>query len=272
MRKETIAILIVAALSLSIFSAGSVQAQGEDDQDNFTLLVNTLDTSISSLRKGDEVGAKSLIGQASDSYDANFSSRVAAAENSLDNEIKNAFNSLKENPVEENIFALRANVLHAASLIGVSLSPIHAYSLFIIIGIGLTVSLLVTLLNKRMVNWNLVRENKAKISEFQKELREARNKKDTKQIHKLQQRQSEIVKLQGSMFKQTLKPTIIYLIPLLLLWTFLLNIYSGWVVAWLPFSIDLPVFGRIVVFGVGWWYFITYLGFSQIFRKIMIRD
>lgn len=163
-------------------------------------------------------------------------------------------------------------MLRAASLIGVYLPPLYAYSLFIILGIAVVVSLLVTLLNKRLVNWDLVKESKSKIAEFQKELREARSKRDMKQLHKIQQRQGEIVKLQGQMFKQTLKPTIIYLIPLMLLWIILLNVYSGWVVAWLPFSIDLPFFGRLVAFGVGWWYFISYLGFSQIFRKVLIGD
>lgn len=270
MRKEMKVLLIVAALSLSILGAGSVQAQEENDQANLATLVNTLDTSISSLRKGE--GARELIEQASDDYDNYFSSRVATVDNSLDNKIRNAFISLKENPVEGDIFALRSDVLRAASLIGISLPPLYAYSLFIILGIGVVVSLLVTLLNKRLVNWDLVRENKAKVAEFQKELREARSKKDMKQMHKLQQRQSEIVKLQGAMFKQTFKPMIIYLIPLLLIWTILLNVFSGWVVAWLPFRIDLPIFGSMVAFGVGWWYFIIYLGFSQIFRKILIRD
>ncbi len=271
MQKKMMVLLIVAALSLSVLGAGSVQAQGENDQANLATLVNKLDTSITSLRKGD-TGPSTLISDASTIYQSSFSPRLENIDNSLNTKINQAFTSLAQNPVEENIFALRADVLRAASLIGISLPPLYAYSLFILLGVGVVVSLFVTLLNKRLVNWDFVRENKAKISEFQKELREARSKKDMKQMHKLQQRQSEIMKLQGKMFKQTMKPTIIYIIPLLLVWTILLNVYSGWVVAWLPFSIDLPIFGRLVAFGVGWWYFITYLGISQIFRKIMIRD
>lgn len=264
MKKEIIVLLIVAALSLSILSTGSVRAQGENAQATVMTLVRTLDTSISSLRKGDNEGAKSLIGQASDEYDAYLSSGV---ENSLDNKIKNAFTLLKENAVEENIFALRATILQITSL-----SPLYAYSLFIVLGIGVVVSLLATWLNKRMVKWDLVRKNKAEIAKYQKELREAMSKRDMKEVHKLQQRRGEISKLQGEMFTQTFKPTIVYMIPMMAIYLLLFNFYSGWVVAWLPFSIDIPFLGRLVAFGVGLWYFVTSFGFSQIFRKIMIRD
>jgi uncharacterized membrane protein (DUF106 family) len=264
MKKEMIVLLIVAALSLSVLSTGSVRAQGENTQATVTMVVRTLDTSISSLRKGDNDGAKSLIGQASGEYDSNLSSNV---ENSLDNKIKSAFNLLEVNPVEENIFALRADILQITSL-----SPLYAYSLFIILGVSVVVSLLATLLNKRMVNWNLVRKNKAEIAKYQKELREAMSKRDMKEVHKLQQRRGEMSKLQGEMFSQTFKPTIVYLIPMMFIYLLLFNFYSGWVIAWLPFSIDIPFLGRLVAFGVGLWYFITSFGFSQIFRKIMIRD
>jgi uncharacterized membrane protein (DUF106 family) len=264
MKKEMIVLLIVAALSLSILSTGSVRAQGENAQANVTVLVKTLDTSISSLRKGDDNGAEALIGQA-DNYYENY--LIPSGEIPFDNKIKTAFASLKENAVEENIFALRADILQLASL-----PPLYAYSLFIVLGVAVMVSLLATLLNKRMVNWDLVRKNKAEIAKYQKELREAMSKRDAKEVHKLQQRRGEISKLQGEMLSQTFKPTIVYIIPMMLIYLIIFNFYSGWVVAWLPFSIDIPFLGRLVVFGVGLWYFITSFGLSQIFRKIMIRD
>jgi uncharacterized membrane protein (DUF106 family) len=74
------------------------------------------------------------------------------------------------------------------------------------------------------------------------------------------------------MISQSFKPMIILIIPLLFVYFVLFSVYSGWVVAWLPFSIDLPFFGRLVAFGVGWWYVLPSMGFSQILRKIMIRD
>jgi uncharacterized membrane protein (DUF106 family) len=264
MKKEIVVLLIVAALSLSILSTVSVQAQGENAQANVTTVVKTLNTSISSLRRGDENGAEALIGQAENYYNDYLSGSV---ESSFNNRIETAFTSLKENAVEENIFALRADILQLAPL-----PPLYAYSLFVILGVSVIVSLLITLVNKRMVNWDLVRKNKTEISKYQKELREAMSKRDAKEVHKLQQRRGEISKLQGEMFTQTLKPTIVYIVPIMVIYLVMFNFYSGWVVAWLPFSVNIPFLGQLVVFGVGLWYFITSFGFSQIFRKIMIRD
>jgi uncharacterized membrane protein (DUF106 family) len=266
MKMKIIALLVLAALSFSVLGAGAVLAQGENNPPDVTTLIKTIDASVSSLRSGNENSAKTLIGRASDMYSENFSPSVG--ENSqLDNTIKAAFNSLKNNPVEENIFALKATILQVFPL-----PPLYAYSLFIILGITVAVSLITTLLSKHLVNWEIVRKNKAEISKFQRELREAMKKRDMKEVHKLQQRQGEINKLSGEIFIQNLKPTIIYFIPMILIWITLLNVYSGWVVAWLPFSIDLPFLGRLVAFGVGWWYILPFMGLSQIFRKIMIRD
>ncbi|HDI12674.1 MAG TPA: DUF106 domain-containing protein [Hadesarchaea archaeon] len=269
MRKE-IAVLLVSVSLLLVH--GNVQALNENQQADLFVLVNKLDTSIASLRQGDVDDASTLISEASDMYQADFSPEVENIDNSLDSRIEEAFTSLKQEPTENGIFALKNDVIQAAGLTGIFLSPVYSYSMFIILVIALAASLFVTLLNKRLVNWDFVKESRAKISEFQKELREARSKRDMKQLHRIQQRQAEILKLQGEMFKQTLKPTIVYLVPLMILWMVLLNVYAGWVVAWLPFSIDLPIFGRLVAFGVGWWYFISYMGFSQIFRKILIGD
>jgi uncharacterized membrane protein (DUF106 family) len=181
--------------------------------------------------------------------------------------------SAEENlSLEENLFTLRADVVAAASLLGVSISPIYTYSIFVVLAISALVAFLITLVTKRMVNWELVRNAKAEVSQYMKEHRAASLKRDVKTLHKLEQRKAEINKLQGVMFSQNFKPTIIYTVPLLLLWYVIGAVFSGWVVAWLPFHIDLPIFGPLVTFGFGWWYFITYLGFSQVFRKILIRE
>jgi uncharacterized membrane protein (DUF106 family) len=143
----------------------------------------------------------------------------------------------------------------------------------VILAVAIAVAYLVTLLTKRMVNWALVKENKQKVDEYYKEYREATRSRDMKAMHKIKQRQSEIMKLQNQNMMQTLKPTIVYFVPLIILWVTLTGYFSGWVVAWMPFiRIDLPFLGPLVTFGVGWWYFLTYLGFSQIFRKMIIGD
>ncbi|MGC8816580.1 MAG: EMC3/TMCO1 family protein [Candidatus Hadarchaeum sp.] len=273
MLKKMSILMLVLALSSALMLSGLAQAQGQGSSGDLFRIINNLDTSAASLRRGDSDSAKNYIGLAFQDYIANFSSSVAEVNSSLDEQIKNKFAAVYQTPVESEIISLRADVSKATSLVGVYLSPLFEYSIFVILGISLAVSFFVTLITKKMVNWELVKQNKEKIAAFQKEYREAMKKRDMKLVHKLQLQQPEINKLMMQNTSQTMKPSIIYMIPLFVLWVALNHFFKGWVVAWLPFvRIDLPFIGPLVVFGVGWWYFITYLGFSQIFRKVVIGD
>jgi len=267
-------LIITALAAMLLLSAAGGIASAQDDSSSLKELINRIDASISSLRKGDTTGAASLISSAQTIYTENFGTRLAEKDNELDNRIRTAFQGLSSVTAENQIqlFRLRSDLLAGAEKLGVGLSPFYSLSMFVILCISIIVSLLVTLGGRRMINWRLVREARAKLAEFQQEYREATRKKDAKLMHKLQLKQVEIMRLQGEVMRQTMKPTLVYMIPLFVLWVLLIGAYSGWVVAWLPFRVDLPFIGPLVVFGVGWWYFITYLGFSQVFRKILIRD
>lgn len=273
MQKKLIVLLMVMAISSSLLVAGLVRAQEQGDSEDLFSIINKLDISASSMRKNDSEPAKAAIAAAFAQYKDRFSTSVSGKDNSLNNQIIDEFNIESQSPSENGILSLRSNVSKAASLIGVYLQPLYQYSIFIVLGIGVLAAFFVNLVSKRMVNWDTVKQNKAKIAEYNKELREARKKRDMKQMHKIQQRQSEINKLMKTNASQNMKPTIIYFVPLLVLWMSLGGIFRGWVVAWLPFTLmNIPFVGTLVVFGVGWWYFLTYLGFSQILRKIMIGD
>ncbi|MEM4188124.1 MAG: EMC3/TMCO1 family protein [Candidatus Hadarchaeum sp.] len=266
-------LLLALVLTSALILSGLARAQGQGDSDALFSIINNLDTSAASLRRGDSDSAKNHLARAYEGYLSSFSSSVAGADSSLDEQIKTRFAAVSQSPTEADILSLRSDVYKAASLVGVHLSPIFEYSLFIILGISVAVSFIVNIITKKMVNWELVKQNKEKIAAFQKEYREAMKRRDMKLVHKLQLQQPEINKLMMQNTSQTLKPSIIYMIPLFILWITLSGYFKGWVVAWLPFiRIDLPFIGPLVVFGVGWWYFITYLGFSQIFRKIIIGD
>lgn len=271
MEKTDKKVLVASLVILGVILAGiCVGRSQEGKQYDLWRILSGLDSAVVSLRKGGSVGISYL----SSTYTSSLS--VENIDNTLDNRIIQAFDIIsataKENLTEDNIFALRADVVAAASLLGVSVSPVYTFAVFIILAISVLISLLVTFLTKGMVNWDLVRDAKAKVDAFNKEKRDATMKRDTKRLHKLGERQAEINKYQGVMFSQNFKPTIIYSIPLFLLWVILGAVFSGWVVAWTPFRIDLPIVGPLVAFGFGWWYFLTYLGLSQVFRKIFIRE
>ncbi|MFN4133457.1 MAG: EMC3/TMCO1 family protein, partial [Candidatus Hadarchaeales archaeon] len=173
---------------------------------------------------------------------------------------------------EENIFILRNNILAMAAASGVSLTFMRQHSLLIVFLISALVSLAVTLVTREKVDWKMVGEYRAKISAFSKEYRDAARKGDKKRMMKLSERMTEINRMQSAVMVQTMKPTLYYFVPLIILWYVLLSVFSGWVFAFLPFRLDLPFVGSLVTFGVGWWYFITYLGCSTFFRALLIRE
>ncbi len=266
-----IAVLLLASFVTIVGAEGA-----EDEQETYKQLLQTIDSSIVSLRQGGS--ASGGLSRAQTLYNnlvenENFDDRPELIE--IDNRIKTQAldnDDWRESAREADIRNLRSDISLMANKLGIGLSTIYGHALFVILGIGVFISLLITLITRRVVNWERMRQIKAEVSEFQKELRDARSKRDTKRMYKLQQDQKRILSLQGQMMKENFKPMIFYIVPYLIFWFILSGIYSGWVVAWLPFRLDLYFFGTWVSCGFLSWYLLTYFGFSQIWRKLLIRE
>lgn len=268
-----LACFLIAGLLLASFVT-IVGADGaENEQETYKKLLQTIDSSIASLRKGGS--ASGGLNQAKALYDnlvgdENFGNRPELIE--TNNRINQAFSSLQQSAAEENIRDLRSDISLMASELGITLDFIYEHALFVILGIGIFAALLISLITRRVVNWERMRQMKTEVSTFQRELRDARSKQDAKHLYKLKEDQKRIMALQGQMMKENFKPMIFYIVPYFIFWFILQGIYSGWVVAWLPFRLDLPFFGRWVSCGFLSWYLLTYFGFSQIWRKLLIRE
>jgi uncharacterized membrane protein (DUF106 family) len=263
-------VLAVVASVLVVGLATFVGAQSAEDRQNaFKQALYNLDMAIDSLRKADSSGATSYLNSARDEYNK-FS--VENLDNALDNRIRTNFSLLSQAPVEDNIRALRADVSLAASELGISISFIFNHSMLFILLVSIVFALIVTLISKRVVNWEEVKQKKKRVSEWQKALMDAQRKKDMKTLHKLQQEQKEMMELQGQIMMASLKPAIFYMVPYFILWLWLSGIYSSWVVAWLPFNLPLPVIGTTASLGFLGWYFLAYFCFSSIWRRLLIGD
>ena len=275
MRRILVYPLIAVLLLASFVTIVGAEGAG-NEQETYKKLLQTTDSSIVSLRQGGS--ASGGLSQAQVLYDnlvgphrnENFDDRSELTE--IDDRITQTFSSLQQSATEENIRDLHSDISLMASELGIALPFVYEHALFVILGIGVFVSLLITLITRRVVNWERMRQIKAEVSAFQKELRDARSKRDTKQMYKLQQDQKRIMALQGEMMKMNFKPMIFYIVPYFIFWYILAGVYSGWVVAWLPFRLDLPFFGTWVSCGFLSWYLLTYFGFSQICRKLLIRE
>ncbi len=270
---------LIAVLLLASFVTIVGAEEAGNEQETYKKLLQTIDGSIVSLRHGGNASgglsqAQTLYNNLVDPYrNNNFDNRLKLIE--IDNRIKTQTlgnDYWRQSAKEDNIRTLRSDISLMASGLGIGLPFNFEHALLVILAIGIFVSLLITLITRRVVNWERMKQIKAEVSAFQQELRDARSKQDMKRLYKLQQDQKRIMALQGQMMKENFKPMIFYIVPYFIFWFILQGIYSGWVVAWLPFRLDLPFFGKWASCGFLSWYLLTYFGFSQIWRKLLIRE
>jgi len=274
MRKMITIVILVALLSVGLTGAVLAQQTTAENRDIVWKILNGIDGSIHAIRKGDTTGAQGYLSTAYTLYRDNISPGVQNVDNALDNRIKQSFNSLSlsSSSAEDSIRTLRADVSLAASKIGASVSIAYSYAMFVILGIAVVFSLVITLITKRVVDWPKVKAARKEMDDWRKQMMDAQRKKDMKRLYKLQQDQKRIMGLQGQVMMSSFKPAIFYIVPYFILWIWLSGLYKGWVVAWLPFSLPLPYFGTMISLGFLSWFLISYFGFSQIWRKLLIGD
>jgi uncharacterized membrane protein (DUF106 family) len=116
----------------------------------------------------------------------------------------------------------------------------------LLVAIGLT--LVTSLANRLLTNKEQRDSWRREISAWNDEFKKARKSGDKKLLAKAQKQQSRIMKLQSKMAWQSMKVSLIFFVPILLLWQFLIGYYGGEVIAYLPW------FGGTLPMTIVWWY------------------
>jgi uncharacterized membrane protein (DUF106 family) len=255
----------------------AVVAQKVSDGEKVRNMLSGVDGSIVAVRMGDWAGARASLSTARTVYE-NIQPSVENVDNELNLRISQSFELLIDNGMLENVEiskgekedqlrSLRADLIAAASAVGIHL-PFHLqYAMFIILGASVLLALVVVLLVRRSIDLPKMRELKAELSALGKEMRDAYAKRDVKRLHKIQPRYRQ---LSGQMMGFTLRQMIVTIPPYFLMWWLLGQVFAGWVVAWLPFGIDLPFFGYWTSCGFLSWLIITYFGSSMILRRLLL--
>lgn len=141
------------------------------------------------------------------------------------------------------------------------------YSTLFIFGIAALVSLLTTYVNRLISDPRKSKEARKEVSEWNKELREAQRAKDKKTIEKLMKKQQYIMKMQTKMMWNSMKVSLLFLVPLLLMWQVLGGFYSGQDIAFFPgigANLPLPIFSTSLI----WWYLLCSLFFGTTFSHV----
>jgi uncharacterized membrane protein (DUF106 family) len=141
------------------------------------------------------------------------------------------------------------------------------YSTFFIFSTALLVALLTTWVNRLLTDPEKAKAARKEVNEWNRELREAQRKKDKKTIEKLMKKQKYVMQLQTKMMWQSMKVSLLFLIPLLLMWQILGGFFSGLSIAYFPGigpNLPIPIFSYSLI----WWYLLCSLLFGTTFSHV----
>lgn len=126
---------------------------------------------------------------------------------------------------------------------------IVAYPRLSIILMAFAVSFLITLINNFVMDKERMREIKARQKEIQKEMTKHRKEGNHDKVLELNK---EMMSYVGETFKQSFKPMLITIVPIIVFFSFIRNAYAETIIAGSWF----------------WWYLLGAIGSSMIFRKV----
>ncbi|MBS7632461.1 DUF106 domain-containing protein [Candidatus Bathyarchaeota archaeon] len=151
-------------------------------------------------------------------------------------------------------------------------------STIFILSLAAGVSLLTSLVNRLLSNPEKTKAMRKEVSEWNTELRKAQKAGDKKTLEKLMKKQQHIMQLQSKMMWQSMKVSLLFIVPLIIMWQILGGFYTTTGpdgqpalihVAYFPGVgplISLPLLGTLV--SLFWWYLLCSFLFGTIFSHI----
>jgi uncharacterized membrane protein (DUF106 family) len=139
------------------------------------------------------------------------------------------------------------------------------YSTLFILALAALVSLVTTLVNRRFTNPEQSKAWRKEISDWNKELRDAQKSKDKKALDKAMKKQHQIMQLQSKMMWQSMKVSLLFLVPLFIMWQVLGGFYGLAPIAFLPgigSNLPIPIFNYSLI----WWYLLCSILFGTAFQ------
>ncbi len=269
-----IILAIIVVIGLAAVTVNSLNSR-EDGNKAYGAL-KRLDDSYSAVIV--EEDPKSSLRNAQNWYDS-----IVASENfddrpqlkNLDNDISQSFEGLisdSGNASGGEIRTLREKVVSMGNYLGIELPFGYGYSHIVILGLSLGLSFLVTVLCRRVIDWDKLREAKRLVEEWDRKIRKARREKKGKKKRKLETKSDEITVNEEKIWIINGKQAVFYLSVFLVFLAWLTYVYSGWTVVWLPFtwfgSGSLSAIG--VSLGSFGWFLLSYFGFAQVWREILL--
>ncbi|MGB9960517.1 MAG: EMC3/TMCO1 family protein [Candidatus Bathyarchaeales archaeon] len=127
-----------------------------------------------------------------------------------------------------------------------------------------TITFLTSLANRLLTDPEKSKAWRKEIMEWNEQLRKAQKSGDKKQIEKLMKKQQYILQLNSKIMWQSMKVTLLFLIPIILVWQFLIRMYGSLDIAFFPgIGPQLGPFSSLY-----WWYLLCSILFSLVFSHL----
>ena len=147
-------------------------------------------------------------------------------------------------------------------------------STLFIFSLAAVISLLTTSVNRLLTNPEQTKAVRREVTEWSKELRQAQRDKDKKAIEKLMKKQQYMMQIQTKMMWNSMKVTLLFIVPLLLMWDILGGFYTNSAhqaiaIAYLPgigAILHLPI---ISLSSLVWFYLLCSLLFGTAFSHVL---
>jgi len=132
-----------------------------------------------------------------------------------------------------------------------------------IIFISIGITFVTSLANRLLTDRKKLNEWRREISQWTSDFNEARRSGDSKLLAKLKRQQPRITQLQSKMMWQSMKVSLLFMVPFFIIWQLLISYYGGTIVAYLPWlggAWPLPIF---------YWYLICSFFFGTLFSRAL---
>lgn len=139
------------------------------------------------------------------------------------------------------------------------LAPEAPTSTLFILLLCVSLTLLTSSVNRLLSNPKKLAAQRKEVKKWMDEFKEAQKSKDKKRLAKVEKQRSRIMKLQQKMSWQSMKVSLLFFIPFILMWQLLWGIYTE------PVAY-LPGFGPL---SIVYWYLLCSLFFSTVFSRAL---
>lgn len=139
------------------------------------------------------------------------------------------------------------------------LLPVPNSTLFILL-LSMSLSFLTGLANRLLTNREQLNAWRKEVAQWTADSKKAMKSGDKKLLAKVKKKESHILKLQSKMMWQSMKVSLIFMVPFLLIWQLLIGFYGDTTIAYIPGIGGLPLI---------WWYLLCSLSSGTLITKAL---